>query len=314
FSPGISSGISRISTPKVTFLYLAIYLLLIYFGQRWMQTRRALVVWNWSLALFSIFVVYRSLPEIIYEWQTYGFEYTVCDNTQLLVNPILQFGGWSNWATPRLLFCAKRSSFSFIGTIIGTQLAPTCQWFVLMNLMVHSAMYSYFALTAMRFKIPRPVAVVITIAQLLQMVLSYGVIAGGRHCDTLMWTIQMSLMMYASYWLLFAVLFYDKYLRKQPRLKNLIINRQTPKNIEQGKDLLVGPIDPVLYTRVLKCFSGFTIITMVLPTDTSLKKLQVWTIVPYRIGVVPTKDGHSRTCPLCSPTSGRSPPLPFSDI
>uniref|UniRef100_T1J202 Elongation of very long chain fatty acids protein n=1 Tax=Strigamia maritima TaxID=126957 RepID=T1J202_STRMM len=225
---------------KVTFLYVAIYLLLIYLGQRWMQKRHAfelraaLVVWNWSLALFSIFGVYRIFPEIIYEWQTYGFEYTVCDNTQVLVNPILQFWGWFfglskvvELGDTAFIVLRKRKLvflhwYHHVTVLVytwysGQQIAPTNQWFVLMNLMVHSAMYSYFALTAMKFKIPRFVAMMITTAQLLQMIgglyvnwRTYGAIVGGRHCDTAMRNIQISMMMYASYWLLFAVLFYDK--------------------------------------------------------------------------------------------------------
>uniref|UniRef100_T1IU17 Elongation of very long chain fatty acids protein n=1 Tax=Strigamia maritima TaxID=126957 RepID=T1IU17_STRMM len=221
---------------KVTFLFVVIYLLLIYFSQRWMQTRRAfklrasLAVWNWSLALFSIFGVYRFLPAIISEWQTYGFEYTVCDNTEAVTNPMISFWaclfGFSKVVelgdTAFIVLRKKKLVFlhwyHHVTVLVYTwysiqQCTPTCKWFILMNLMVHSVMYSYFALTAMKFKIPRSVAMAITTAQLLQMVgglyvnwRAYGVIAGGRHCDTITWNIQMSLIMYASYWLLFAVL------------------------------------------------------------------------------------------------------------
>uniref|UniRef100_T1IN62 Elongation of very long chain fatty acids protein n=1 Tax=Strigamia maritima TaxID=126957 RepID=T1IN62_STRMM len=215
-----------------------------------MQTRRAfelrsaLVVWNWSLALFSIFGVYRCLPEIIYEWHTYGFEYTVCDNTQTMVNPIYQVWGWlfglskvvELGDTAFIVLRKKKLVFlhwyHHVTVLVytwytGQQIAPTSRWFVLMNLMVHSAMYSYFALMAMKFKIPRFVAMMITTAQLLQMVgglyvnwRTYSAIISSRHCDTVLWNIQISMMMYASYWLLFAVLFYDRYLRTQKRPKS----------------------------------------------------------------------------------------------
>merc|ERR1719264_2115745 len=44
------------------------------------------------------------------------------------------------------------------------------RWFVVMNFIVHSIMYSYYALRAMRYRPPKAVAMLITSLQLLQMV------------------------------------------------------------------------------------------------------------------------------------------------
>jgi len=44
------------------------------------------------------------------------------------------------------------------------------RWFVVMNFIVHSIIYSYYALRAMRFRPPKAVAMLITSLQLLQMV------------------------------------------------------------------------------------------------------------------------------------------------
>ena len=50
------------------------------------------------------------------------------------------------------------------------ELAATCRWFVVMNYSVHALMYSYYAVRASRVKVPKPLAMVITLLQLLQMV------------------------------------------------------------------------------------------------------------------------------------------------
>ena len=47
----------------------------------------------------------------------------------------------------------------------------TARWFVLMNYIVHSIMYSYYALKALKFKVSRFVSMFITTAQLAQMVM-----------------------------------------------------------------------------------------------------------------------------------------------
>lgn len=57
------------------------------------------------------------------------------------------------------------------------------RWFIAMNFTVHSAMYSYYALKAMHYRIPRFVSMVITVAQLTQMV-------GG--CAVNLWAYQVS--------------------------------------------------------------------------------------------------------------------------
>ena len=55
------------------------------------------------------------------------------------------------------------------------------RWFIAMNFTVHSAMYSYYALKAMHYRIPRFVSMAITVAQLTQMV-------GG--CAVNLWAYQ----------------------------------------------------------------------------------------------------------------------------
>uniref|UniRef100_A0A1B0D5J0 Elongation of very long chain fatty acids protein n=1 Tax=Phlebotomus papatasi TaxID=29031 RepID=A0A1B0D5J0_PHLPP len=56
-----------------------------------------------------------------------------------------------------------------------TEYTASARWFIVMNYCVHSLMYSYYALRAMRFHPPRFISMLITTLQLTQMVI------GPRH-------------------------------------------------------------------------------------------------------------------------------------
>ncbi|KAK7475834.1 hypothetical protein BaRGS_00032884, partial [Batillaria attramentaria] len=64
------------------------------------------------------------------------------------------------------------------------------RWFMVMNYIVHSLMYTYYALRAMRFRFPKFISIVITTLQLMQMiigvvinVLTYQAKARGEFCQ-----------------------------------------------------------------------------------------------------------------------------------
>merc|ERR1712179_596621 len=70
-----------------------------------------------------------------------------------------------------------------------SQFTSCGRWFMVMNYFVHSLMYSYYTLRALRVRVPRTVAMVITSLQLLQMVVGCAVNTGaflykrqGRDC------------------------------------------------------------------------------------------------------------------------------------
>ena len=102
------------------------------------------------------------------------------------------------------------------------------RWFVVMNFTVHSLMYTYYAFRALRFvnnsdpmpvlaqfvprfRIPKYVAMVITTLQLVQMVvgclvnyIAYTLKKRGVECGVSNTNLKMSLLMYTSYFVLFA--------------------------------------------------------------------------------------------------------------
>lgn len=90
-----------------------------------------------------------------------------------------------------------------------------------MNYCVHTIMYGYFALRAARIRLPRWIQPFITLMQLVQMLVgctvniaAYDRKEQGYSCATSYLNIKISLVMYASYLILFAHLFYTNYLRK----------------------------------------------------------------------------------------------------
>lgn len=88
-------------------------------------------------------------------------------------------------------------------------------------------MYSYYGLRALKVKIPRPIAVTITSLQLVQMVVgvivnvhAYQVKQNGIACDVSDRNINLCLIMYSSYFILFARFFYKSYLKKPYAAEN----------------------------------------------------------------------------------------------
>lgn len=230
---------------KVCFYYVGIYMILIFGGQNYMQgrprfeLRRVLAGWNILLALFSIIGTIRTLPEIVHVLSEYGFQYSVCNPSYVEQTKVSGFWTWMFILSkvPELgdtVFIVLRKQpliflhwyhhvsvlvyawYSFAG-----QIAPA-RWFIVMNYTVHSFMYSYYALKAMRFSIPRPVSMVITTAQLAQMGIglyvnwwAHQALARGEKCQITYDNIKIGFVMYFSYFVLFARFFYKAYMPKK---------------------------------------------------------------------------------------------------
>lgn len=96
---------------------------------------------------------------------------------------------------------------------------------MVMNYLVHSFMYTYYALRAMKFIFPKWVNIFITSLQLVQMIMgiavniiAYQALNEGRFCVNNYKNIQFALVMYLSYFVLFAQFFYVTYIAGKPRL------------------------------------------------------------------------------------------------
>ena len=137
----------------------------------------------------------------------------------------------------------------------GFTVTPT-QWFVVMNYFVHSIMYLYYATRASGFiRVPKVVNIVITSLQLLQMVVGVWInvyillniiTVPNFYCDGFVERESLHLswafLMYASYFVLFALFFYDVYLKGTKEKITAVVSksiRKYPKfSYELTKSLL----------------------------------------------------------------------------
>jgi len=222
-----------------------IYLLLIFGGQLIMtnrqpfQLRGPLVAWNIMLAVFSITGAARTFPEFIYTFSTQGFHHSLCVPSFIERDRVSGFWTWMFVLSkvPELgdtIFIVLRKQrliflhwYHHVTVLIYcwysfSEYTAPARWFVVMNFTVHSLMYTYYAFRALRFRIPKYVAMVITTLQLVQMVvgclvnyIAYTLKKRGVECGVSNTNLKMSLLMYTSYFVLFARFFYNTYFRRR---------------------------------------------------------------------------------------------------
>jgi len=200
------------------------------------ELRKTLVVWNICLAIFSIGGAIRTTPEMYHLLSSYGFNFCVCFSGKTFLDN--RVGGFWNWMftlskVPELgdtVFIVLRKQpliflhwYHHVTVLLYTWYSysdyiATARWFVCMNYIVHSIMYSYYALKALKFRVPRFIAMVITTAQLAQMIMgsavniwAYQVKQAGNECHVSYDNIKISLIMYTSYFVLFAHFFRRAY-------------------------------------------------------------------------------------------------------
>ncbi|XP_045187612.2 elongation of very long chain fatty acids protein 6-like [Mercenaria mercenaria] len=229
-------------------VYSAIYLVVIFGGKAYMANRKKfelrpyLAVWSGLLAVYSILGTIRTVPELIWALSHHGFEYSYCNNSYLDQGKVSAF--WccifvlsKAFELGDTLFIVLRKQpliflhwYHHITVLVYSWSSYTDQianarYFVVTNYTVHSFMYSYYALRAMKFQLPKWVSMFITSLQLAQMawgviivVLSFSALTSGRECVTHYRNICYCLLMYFSYLILFAHFFYNAYVvRKQKK-------------------------------------------------------------------------------------------------
>lgn len=205
-----------------------------------LELRVVIILWNLALAVFSIMGMTRTVPHLFKHFQQGGFEHTVCTDpkdwyvggpaglwvglfifskipelidTLFLVlrrRPVI-FLHWFHHCTV-LLYCWHAYHH---------RIAPGL-WFAAMNYSVHSIMYTYYAAMAARLHhLVTPFAFLITTVQIVQMGVGAIVtvtsarrhLAGGSAaCAVDSANYKLGLGMYCSYFILFATLFYNKYI------------------------------------------------------------------------------------------------------
>lgn len=229
--------------------WVGLYMLVVFGGQAVMAQRRpfrltrALQVWNVLLAVFSVVGACRTIPELMHVLREFGFFHSVCNNSYIEYDRVSGFWTWMFVLSkvPELcdtLFIVLRKKeliflhwyhhitvLMFSWYFYQQHIAPA-RWYVVMNYVVHSLMYSYFALRSFRVRMPRWSGVCITSLQIGQMLMGayvtgLGLVTNkqGASCAISEHTALLAIFMYASYFVLFALFFYGAYLKPKAAAK-----------------------------------------------------------------------------------------------
>ncbi|CAF3653135.1 unnamed protein product [Rotaria sp. Silwood1] len=199
--------------------FVLVYIIIICIGQIWMrkrnkkfELRKALIVWNVFLAVFSFCGACRCVPELLHSLNKHGFYHSLC-------NPILKKGVTGLWLW---LFIISKvpETIDTLFIVLRRQQLIFLHWFHHASVLVY-CFYSYFALRAARFRVPRFIQQSITILQVIQMFIgcivntvAYKYKQDGYYCMTSNSNIIVSLVLYIIYLILFAHFFYLSYLQK----------------------------------------------------------------------------------------------------
>ena len=118
------------------------------------------------------------------------------------------------------------------------------RYFIFINLFVHSVMYSYYAIQAYGIRCPSSFAMMITSIQMTQMLMGILVLMrvnslmnSGQQCFDSTFTVVSGLLMYASYFILFAHFFVRRYFAKTP-VKRIDTNNNSNNKIEGVREKL----------------------------------------------------------------------------
>lgn len=231
------------------FYLCSFYVIVIFSIQFYMRNkpkytlRKVLVLWNTSLAIFSIIGASRTLPELIHVLRNFGIYHSVCVQSFIEADKVAGFWTWM-FALSKLpelgdtIFVVLRKQpliflhwYHHITVLLYTWYAykeytSSARWFIVMNYCVHSLMYTYYALRAMGFFPPRFIMMLITSLQITQMVIgclvnywSYVYLTNNQACHITYLNIKLSTCMYFSYFILFAQFFYKAYFTKSGKKK-----------------------------------------------------------------------------------------------
>lgn len=232
-----------------------LYLVFVYLGNQYMKNktpfnlRTSLMLWSGLLSIFSLLGALNVIPEAFQTFQRSGFVGLVCDATTLRKNQQVHF--WvSAFCWSKLLelidtvfIVLRKQKLTYLHsvhhaiTLLFTFFAygengaimrlPT-----VMNYSIHFIMYSYYALRAVRVRIPQYINICITTAQILQMIV--GAIAigtslvlrlkrGSDHCSISISSGFAGISIYICFFILFANFFIKTYFKKNvPKLNEKV--------------------------------------------------------------------------------------------
>jgi len=218
------------------------YVMLLFWAKAAMKDRKAFQIrsvtigWNMFLSIFSFICFFKFTRETWNVWN--GQNGSVGGMRGVVCTPPPRGGSHALW---QLLFIASKvwefgdtillvlrkrpviflhwyhhMSVLMLSCFIGGRNSPLRRVFANVNSGVHAIMYTYYAAASAGYRAPKPVSMSITIIQLLQMVIGvYACIDSLSACNfSENSSAYFSLIIYASYFVLFANFFYQAYFNR----------------------------------------------------------------------------------------------------
>ncbi|NXO62164.1 ELOV6 protein, partial [Phainopepla nitens] len=228
-------------------LFSGIYLILIFGIQHFMKERRPfnlrapLVLWSFSLSLFSFIAAWRIWKQMAFLLLTKGFKQSVCSKS-FYVHPVSKLWIYL-FAVSKLvemgdtLFIVLRKKqltilhwyHHFLTMILAWYgyniMSVGMGWNAALNLCIHTVMYCYYSVTAMGLRVPRSITMIITASQIVQMsafvILSIFVFLwkDDKLCQASWRILLLSMGLYTTLFALFCNFFMKTYLSSTRKSK-----------------------------------------------------------------------------------------------
>jgi len=232
--------------PWLPIMIVALYGVLIVWGQRYMkdkeawQWRNVLAVWNLSLSVFSTIGTIRTLPQLVHNLTTMPMRQVFCDTPQR------NYGCGSTGLWVQLFILSKIPElFDTFFIVIHKKplillhwyhhvtvllycwhsyvsMSPFGHFFVTMNYAVHASMYGYYFLMAIKMKPKWLKPMFITVSQISQMAVGVAVAVTAYYyhnedvvgdCHIHASNNYAAFIMYGSYLFLFSQFFIFRYFK-----------------------------------------------------------------------------------------------------
>ena len=221
---------------------LILYMPVIFTGMKYMggstrfkeTLRIPFFLWNVCLSIYSGWVFYSLTPYVYDHFivQGKGFDTIVCIDTKEQAKFVLTTFGFSKLVefgdtiflifrgnTPEFLHWYHHISialFSWRSYNVGVD---TVLWSSFSNSFIHTIMYMYFALMAIKIRVPTILASILTTLQIVQMVLGFYSFYNYQYCDPKYDTLLygFAVLIYMVYGFYFLEFFVEKYFLKKKK-------------------------------------------------------------------------------------------------
>ncbi|CAG0885957.1 unnamed protein product [Darwinula stevensoni] len=231
---------------------VVVYVLVVHSLRAYMRTRKpmdlrpVLVLWNLVLVAFSFLGSLRMAVTVGHGIKQYGMHYTICgfrdpdkeDIVGYLWSVVFAYSKFVELGDTFFIVLRKKkliflhwyhhSTALLFAWITSSRVENVGAYFCLMNSLVHTAMYSYFLVTAVKVKVPAKSMMALTGSQILQMfcgllICSYILVQkiSGESCNLSYFSLAFGFLTYFTFLILFLNFFVHKYLLSEKSAKML---------------------------------------------------------------------------------------------